>query len=103
MKTWKRWKKLRFSGSGTNWSKDALDELQREIDGDRDSARWLRMSRALSRVRQAIAESDKLTNSALDVAAARVEEVRRARSASWHERRQLTLRLGEPKNVRHGS
>lgn len=102
MKTHRRWSKLRAkAGSASGWSRDALADLQREIDRDKDSARWLRMSRALSRVREAIAESDIISAAASELADDRREGFRAARSKRWQERRQLTLELGDANKGSH--
>lgn len=63
-------------GIGKSWSRDALAELHRVIDEERDSARWLKMSRALANVEVAIDEADKV---ALGAVAAERRLARRAR------------------------
>ncbi len=59
MKTAKR-------GIGRNWSNDALVELHRVIDLERDSKLWLAMERAIGRVEEAIDEADKVALAAVE-------------------------------------
>lgn len=51
--------------TGKGWAGDALAELQSTINEERDSARWLKMSRALSRIEASIEEERKVTAAAM--------------------------------------
>lgn len=60
-----------------SWAMDALRELHRVIDEERDNASWLKLQRATSRVHDAIEEADKVAIAAIE---AEKRLARRARS-----------------------